>query len=179
MDHAFQKLVKRIRRAYGPTSFEYLLVWELHQSGRPHMHLLQHGAFIPYRWLRSTWEELTGSYMVDIRPIRDTAYAIKDIALEMTKSPAHNLGKKHYRTSRSFWPLPEHPIAEEWAKALVWEHHDIPLSLQHQTLEAAGYFIIDLSDSSFLAVPPTASLQDVYSARIVATSNHVNSIPDP
>lgn len=51
------------------TNFSFLAVFERHESGYPHLHLLIRGKFIPWKWLRNTWEKITGSTHVDIRKI--------------------------------------------------------------------------------------------------------------
>lgn len=67
----------RLRLARHPKleNFQFLAVFERHKSGHPHLHLLIKGSFIPWKWLRSVWEDVTGSYMVDIRKIATTGQA--------------------------------------------------------------------------------------------------------
>ena len=67
MKEAWPLLVRIIRKKIGP--FEYALVWELHESGYPHMHICQRGNYIPQRWLARTWLKLGIGQVVDIRSI--------------------------------------------------------------------------------------------------------------
>lgn len=51
------------------SNFSFLAAFERHESGYPHLHLLIRGKFIPWKWLTSTWQKITGSTHVDIRKI--------------------------------------------------------------------------------------------------------------
>lgn len=59
----------RLKRHPRFEEFQFLAVFEKHKSGWPHLHLLIRGGFIPWKWLRKVWEEITGSHQVDIRKI--------------------------------------------------------------------------------------------------------------
>jgi hypothetical protein len=59
----------RLSRHEKLENFEFLAVFEEHESGYPHLHLLIRGKFIPWNKLRDWWEEITGSTHVHIRKI--------------------------------------------------------------------------------------------------------------
>lgn len=59
----FNLLVKRIRFEFG--SFEYLRVRT--GEGFGVLHVIFIGSFIPQKWLSSTWSELHGAEVVDVR----------------------------------------------------------------------------------------------------------------
>lgn len=81
-DHALEKMKDSIRKlAHAirkgrkktktqtyekPRTFEYAVIWELHQSGWPHAHLAQWGDYVPHQFLRQLWKKLTGATIVYI-----------------------------------------------------------------------------------------------------------------
>lgn len=87
MKRAWAKLVQRIRRKWGEC--EYLLVFELTKKGTPHIHMLQRGCYIPQAWLSEQWCKLTGSYIVDIRRVRNKA----DVGNYITKYLGKSVGE--------------------------------------------------------------------------------------
>lgn len=81
----------RLKRAEKLTNFQFLAVFEKHKSGHPHLHLLIKGKFIPWQVLRKMWEEITGSFMVDIRRISTVGqaalYCAKYIGKDLSSFP--------------------------------------------------------------------------------------------
>lgn len=78
----------RLSRHAKLTNFQFLAVFEKHKSGHPHLHLLVRGQFIPWKVLRSWWEELTGSTHVDIRAIKTIGKAAFYVAKYIGKDLA-------------------------------------------------------------------------------------------
>lgn len=62
-------LRKRIARAHPGRKMSFLAVFEKHKSGWPHLHLLIRAPYLDVRWLKAAWEEITGSFIVDIRKV--------------------------------------------------------------------------------------------------------------
>ncbi|MGF3555095.1 MAG: hypothetical protein ACQXXF_07525 [Thermoplasmatota archaeon] len=65
LSNSFILLRKRIRRRFG--FFEYLKVRT--NEGNGVLHILYAGCYIPYAWLRCNWNEITGSFIIDIRKV--------------------------------------------------------------------------------------------------------------
>lgn len=82
--------------------FEFLAVFERHKSGYPHLHLLIKGGFLPWRWLRSQWEDLTGAYMVDIQKIKARKQAAAYVAKYIGKDLAAFPGCKRWWRSHHY-----------------------------------------------------------------------------
>src|SRR5690606_24598716 len=65
----------------------FIVVFEKHKSGWPHMHALIRAPFMPVKWLRAAWEEITGSWNVNICSLRShdqaAAYAAKYIGKDL------------------------------------------------------------------------------------------------
>lgn len=106
MKAALPQLVRFLRREVGP--FEYCAIWETHESGWPHLHLVQKGAYIPAKLLKSTWERLGIGYNCDIRSVTTTKGAARYASKYMTKTIAEGkraLGiTKVIQYSRHFFP---------------------------------------------------------------------------
>lgn len=80
-------LRKRIRRKWPNERLPFLAVFEQHKSGWPHMHLVIRASFISIWWLRKAWEEITGSWNVNITSLRGStkraAYVCKYIGKDL------------------------------------------------------------------------------------------------
>lgn len=76
MKQSLRKLAHQLRNPpprpdgaprWGPFDFEYCAIWERHKSGYPHVHLAQHGSYIPQALISKLWRKLTGAYIVHIK----------------------------------------------------------------------------------------------------------------
>jgi len=109
---AFTKLVKDIRHDYG--EMEYLMVFELTKQGTPHVHIMQRGAFIPKGWLSRKWQKYTGSFIVDIKSIRDprdvSRYMMKYLGKALSDVARELHGMRIIQRSKK-WIIPE--VAKE------------------------------------------------------------------
>ena len=92
----------RLARDKKLENFEFLAVFEKHASGSPHLHLLIKGSFIPWQWLRKVWEEVTGSYMVDIRKIDTVGKAALYCAKYIGKDLSAFAGCKRWWRSHGY-----------------------------------------------------------------------------
>lgn len=112
----------RLKRHARLENFEFLAVFEQHESGYPHLHLLIRGKFIPWQWLRRVWEEMTGAYMVDIRKIDTIGQAAMYCAKYITKELAVFEGCKRWWRSHGYkdvtgeddYSPPFRPNARTW-----------------------------------------------------------------
>lgn len=92
----------RLKRHPRLSNFQFLAVFERHKSGHPHLHLLIRGEFLPWRELRTMWEEITGSYMVDIRKINSAGLAALYCAKYIGKDLAAFPGCKRWWRSHGY-----------------------------------------------------------------------------
>lgn len=95
------KVVLAIRKAGIP--FEYLRVLEITERGWPHYHLIVRGGFVDWHWLRSTWQRLTGSHVVDIRPLNGAAHTARYVAKYLHKQRAIPWTDRRVSWSRGFF----------------------------------------------------------------------------
>jgi len=68
------KLVKRIRRVWGP--FEYFVAVEPTKQGAPHFHGLARSEFVDQAWLSRNWKQITGAEVVWILAIKKERSAV-------------------------------------------------------------------------------------------------------
>lgn len=80
----FVELVRVIRREF--VHFQYMSVMELHKSGMPHLHLLQHGTYIPFKWLSRTWLRISGSWNVHLGAVHKRSNAINELTKYLAKT---------------------------------------------------------------------------------------------
>lgn len=126
------QLAVKARRKF--KTFEYIRILETTKAGWPHYHLLVIAPYIPQAWLSSTWAELTGARIVDVRIIKkgsDVYFYVLKYLSKQKKIPWTN---RRISWSKKFFPedskpkgyplgltgktfLDKHPhevIAEEW-----------------------------------------------------------------
>jgi len=128
MKKALPKLVRYLRSR--GIEFEYVAVWELHESGWPHLHLCQKGSFVPQKLLSRAWDFLDIGPIVDIRTVVTkrgvAAYVAKYMAKSMAKTAATFRITKIVQCSRRFFPkvlLPEKREADVRVKAVHTRLH--------------------------------------------------------
>lgn len=87
LKRALVALRKRIARAWPGERLPFLAVFEKHESGYPHLHLLIRARFLPVKRLREMWEGITKhSWNVNIMALRtpgQVAYAAKYIGKDL------------------------------------------------------------------------------------------------
>lgn len=135
-------LRKRIARAYKGQTMAFLVVYEKHQSGWPHMHLLIRAPFLPVRWLRRVWEEITGSFMVDIRAIKTEGQAAFYVTKYVGKDLAAFEGCKRWWRSHDYnEPKADDP---EWQRRCRgWSRHEGNINHLRSWLRHMGVTMIE------------------------------------
>ena len=96
-------LIKRIRRRFPSSGFQYVLIWERTKRGWPHAHLLCRTSFLPQRWVSRAWGDLTGAPIVDVRAISRQDGAVRYVAKYLAKDPQAPDNMKRYRASQAFF----------------------------------------------------------------------------
>lgn len=120
MPKAWMKLQARLRREVGP--FEYFQVPELHESGKPHIHMIT-TAKLSERWWKDNGRECGFGYMSDVQEVWSdggvVSYVLKYLTKTITETPVPR-GTHRVRTSRG-WPKPPDRASPEG-----WEFSVIP-----------------------------------------------------
>lgn len=146
MPKAWMKLQARIRRVTG--SFEYFQVPELHETKKPHIHMIT-TAKLSETWWKDNARECGFGYMSDVQEVWSDGgvitYVLKYITKTFTETPMPK-GAHRVRTSRG-WPKQDKaPIGD-------WTFNPLPrktqLDLLGDQLDGFGYTV-------FYAGPRTA-----------------------
>lgn len=114
MAWAFSRLVRDLRRWSAPAPVEYLAVWERTKAGWPHLHVLVRGPFIPQRLISGWWNNLTGSPVVDIRPVHGARAGGRYVTKYLTKDPDPFNQGRSIRASAKFLIEPMRPQARRY-----------------------------------------------------------------
>lgn len=103
------------RRRRPGIEVEYIAVIEAHKSGWPHVHVGARAPSLDWRELRAIWEELTGSFQVDIKKVQKQGGFAKYLAKYLTKGErVEDWGKRHW-CSRGWLPdQDEDPLADSF-----------------------------------------------------------------
>jgi len=120
LSHAWNVLVKCLRREHGTAAVQYLAVVESTKAGEPHLHILLRSPFIPQGWLSARMAELTGSPIVDIRKIHNTTQAVRYVAKYVGKRPAQFGTSKRYWLSKDYEPAYDAPPRDPATIAGAW-----------------------------------------------------------
>lgn len=102
LSHAWNVIVKRLRRAHPDEDIEYLAVVEETARGEPHLHILARAPFVPVRQLSAWMDGLTGSPVVDVRKVKDLGKAVAYVAKYIAKAPAQFGNAKRYWSSKGY-----------------------------------------------------------------------------
>jgi len=99
---AWRLIVKRVKRYYGYKDVQYFCVFEAHESGEPHLHILARVGWIGQKWLSQQLKDITGAFVVDIRKVRSQAQMAYYVAKYVGKEPGKFGTCKRYWTTRSW-----------------------------------------------------------------------------
>lgn len=101
------------RRRNPEAAVEWIAVLEAHKSGWPHVHVLARAPSLDWRELRAIWEELTGSFRVDIRKVKTVRGVARYAAKYVTKgSQVEGWGKRHWCSQGWLAPDDDPPVAD-------------------------------------------------------------------
>lgn len=128
----------RLKRHTKLTNFSFLAVFEKHESGYPHLHLLIRGKYIPWLWLRRAWEEITGSIHIHIRRIHSTGMAALYAAKYIGKDLWAFAGCKRWWRSHDY----SEEAVDDYQTArpgVRWTRHAIPFEAMPFNMKLVGY----------------------------------------
>lgn len=128
MSRAWATIVLRWRRLKKYHKCEYFVIFEPHQSGWPHMHILWKGHWIDQRWLSQQGSELLNSPVQHVSKIKDGKSAAYYVTKYFSKEPTKFGTLKRYWTSKN-WPKLKHIDAD---RAF---HKGFPLDIVNRTIK--------------------------------------------
>lgn len=125
MNAAWRTIWKRIRRKQGAKARGYIKVVERTKQGTPHLHIGADCGFISQATLSRWWEELTGSYVVDIRAVHTVRGLARYLAKYLSKDTDALPGRRKYSATARWLPPPERFIADENGELIRWRFEAI------------------------------------------------------
>jgi len=107
-NRAWSILWRRYRRQFGEAAVGYAKIVELTKAGTPHLHIIANVPYVHHAALSASWRELTGSFIVDIRRVRQRKGIAGYLSSYLTKALDVPPGMRKWSSSRAFVP-PETP----------------------------------------------------------------------
>jgi hypothetical protein len=156
---SLRQLLRLIRKKWPNVDHQYFVVFEAHVSGRPHMHLVMRGCYMPWNWLKARWRDLTGSTHVHIKGVdrnhRTAAY--------MGKYMGKDVGKfgtcKRYWHSKNWELDPPEERDEQGVWSDVWEPRNQTLHALAAMWHHMGWLIWREGETLYGGLdPPTGSV---------------------
>ncbi|MGL5733671.1 MAG: rolling circle replication-associated protein [Beijerinckiaceae bacterium] len=95
-------LRRQIHKRWRVENIPFIVVFERHKSGAPHMHLLMRGPFMLQRILLAIWRNIMGSGGVNIKFIRNQQKVLFYITKYIGKDLAKFEGCKRYWRSQNY-----------------------------------------------------------------------------
>lgn len=141
MVRAFRQVRKEAIAKFGLKEFAFLAVFERHESGHPHLHILARVRWVDQKWLSRRWQDLTGSWNVNIQRIRSTAKAVKYCAKYCSKACTPYNGCKRYWRSLDYLDRPKADADGERAPRDTWEIVKVHWWALMQEYGGLGYWI--------------------------------------
>ena len=97
------ELIRALRKKFAP--IEYLRVVEQTEKGFPHYHCMVRSGFIPHQVIKTTWDQLTGAKIVDIRQVNSFFNSFSYLVKYLTKLRRLDWTERHVTYSRNFFPV--------------------------------------------------------------------------
>lgn len=152
-------LRRRIERKWGVKNVPFIVVFERHKSGWPHMHLLMRAPYMHWKVLRAMWEDITGAFEVDIRHIKKKSSVLFYVTKYIGKQLEKFEGCKRYWRSQNYCGArqkePKHPEYEKRPYVTLGSLRGALLQL-----DRAGWKIEKVKGQEYLVEPPSWCIGD-------------------
>lgn len=102
MKRALVLLRKKLARTHGIEKLPFIVVFEKHKDGFPHMHILCRMPYVHWRKLRKYWQDIIGAYMVDVRFIKKKTQVLFYVTKYIGKDLAAFKGCKRWWRSHNY-----------------------------------------------------------------------------
>lgn len=132
----FRALRQFLCRRLGRTKLTFLAVFEAHESGWPHLHILLRSPYISRALILEFWTARTGGHQVDIRRVANARQRASYVSKYVAKRPFQFGSCKRYWCSQD-WDIKKNPQAPEAPEeAAYWEAVTVtPMGLYRAALE--------------------------------------------
>lgn len=108
-------------RTLGRKSLTFLAVFEAHESGWPHLHILLRSKFIHHKLIRDWWQARTGSFQIDIRRVKNARQRASYVSKYVAKRPSQFGSCKRYWCSQDWSPPKKERPYTEGDEFIWWE----------------------------------------------------------
>lgn len=95
-------LRRHIQRRWKVKNIPFIVVYEQHKSGWPHMHLLLRGPYMHWKQLRAVWTKILGAWSIDIRFIKHQSQVLFYVTKYIGKDLHGFKGCKRYWSSHNW-----------------------------------------------------------------------------
>ena len=122
-------------RTLGRKSLTFLAVFEAHESGMPHLHILLRSKYISRELIKNWWESRTGSWNVDIRRVHNPRQRASYVSKYVASRPAQFGTLKRYWCSQDWDPPKKEAPYTEGDEFNWWESVTTsPISIMRMAL---------------------------------------------
>lgn len=146
-------LRRRIERRWKVKNIPFIVVFERHKSGWPHMHLLLRAPYMHWKVLRGMWDDIIGAYEVDVRQIKKKSSVLYYVTKYIGKQLEKFEGCKRYWRSQNYCGArikePKHP---DYEKRPYVTMGSVKAALIH--LGRNGWIVSRLRRDEYLIEPP-------------------------
>lgn len=118
---AWRMLRQYLCRKLDRKSLTFLAVFEAHESGWPHLHILLRSKFIHRKLILDWWKERTGAIMVDIRRVKNARQRASYVSKYVAKRPTQFGSCKRYWKSQDWLPPKKENEAPAGEEIAWWE----------------------------------------------------------
>lgn len=118
---AWRALRQFLCRRLDRKSLTFLAVFEAHESGQPHLHVLLRSKYIDRRLILEWWQSRTGSYIVDIRRVHNPRQRASYVSKYVAKRPMQFGSCKRYWCSQDWDPPKKEAPYTEGDEFNWWE----------------------------------------------------------
>lgn len=112
----FRMLRQFLCRHLKRKKIDFIAIFEKHDSGWPHLHILLRGGYIDHRLIRRWWKSKFNSFQIDIKLAKNGAQAARYVTKYVSKHPTAFGTLKRYWSSQGWakkQPNSEKPIYGE------------------------------------------------------------------
>jgi hypothetical protein len=118
---AWRMLRQYLCRKLERKSLTFLAVFEAHESGLPHLHILLRSKYISRDLIQKWWESRTGSWNVDIRRVHNPRQRASYVSKYVASRPAQFGSLKRYWCSQDWDPPKADPDPNQGEEVAWWE----------------------------------------------------------
>jgi hypothetical protein len=136
MVKGWRMLRQFLERSLNIKKITFLAVFEAHESGWPHLHILLRGSFIHHHIIRKWWTERFDSFQIDIRYVKNTRQRANYVSKYVSEAPEVFAGCRRFWCSQDWDPPRKEDDVPQSSEFAWWESVMInPLGIARMALQ--------------------------------------------